>query len=749
MALASQSPQESRTPARRALLLGCLAILVIGAPMLATLGGPHAFGAAVLVLCDRLLLAGLPAAAYLIAAMGFGLAIRPLLNAAADRLALQFAAGLALLLWLSHAMGWAGAFGGAHGPWVAMGVIGVGVALSTAQFVRWARSRLDGFELRTSALAPVACVGVALLVVAAANPPGWLWDSEFGAYDTLSYHLQLPQEWYAQGRLTPVHHNVYSFLPGYVEGAFLHLGTAMFPREAFRGDAWGLMANDGYGAFGAQYLVVGLTIAAAWMTGAAARRGAARAGVTHPAALELAFGIAACLVLLTPWAVVTGSLAYNDIGVPLFFGGAVLAGWNTEIPPPRRGVLVGLLVGAACSIKPTALLLVAAPIVPLLWITLPAGSRLKQGLPAALGAVFGGLVMIAPWLIRNWLESGNPVFPFASGLFANDLGGTGHWPADQVARYAAAHRFDGSLADRLRLLVIPQAPSPNTPDIARFRGMSHPQWGLFFVIVLIAGVVSVARKPLRALGLVLLGAIGIQAALWLAFTHLQSRFLLPMLAPGAVLCGVVAAHLRNAARDSGLARMTGLLAAGVCVAQGAWAVHTFSAQRRSATGAGQPNALLVGGVALRTADGVRESLEAVPREAARQWLDEAPPEAFLNAALPRDSVVYLLGDATPLYIGRRVIYNTTWDAWPIASAIRAHPNDPAAWAASLRKAGATHVLVSLSEVRRLQRSGYADPVVTEEAVQGWMVQHTRLVRAWPTLGVFLVELPAPNPGGTP
>ena len=67
---------------------------------------------------------------------------------------------------------------------------------------------------------------LALLLVAASSPPGWLWDSEGRGYDALEYHLQLPQEWLRMGRLAPLEHNVYSFLPGYIEAAFYHLAVA-------------------------------------------------------------------------------------------------------------------------------------------------------------------------------------------------------------------------------------------------------------------------------------------------------------------------------------------------------------------------------------------------------------------------------------------------------------------------------------------------------------------------------------------
>ncbi|MEZ6319149.1 MAG: hypothetical protein R3B49_10435 [Phycisphaerales bacterium] len=70
----------------------------------------------------------------------------------------------------------------------------------------------------------IVAVPIGVLVVACASPAGWLWDSEFGGFDALAYHLELPQEWMQRaGRVWPVDHNVYSYLPSYVEAAYVQV----------------------------------------------------------------------------------------------------------------------------------------------------------------------------------------------------------------------------------------------------------------------------------------------------------------------------------------------------------------------------------------------------------------------------------------------------------------------------------------------------------------------------------------------
>jgi len=109
----------------------------------------------------------------------------------------------------------------------------------------------------------------------------------------------------------------------------------------------------------------------------------------------------------------------------------------------------------------------------------------------------------------------------------------------------------------------------------------------------------------------------------------------------------------------------------------------------------------------------------------------AVPSAYVNTVLPADSVVYLLGDATPFYYERRVVYNTTYDAWPLGEAIRRDPGSPETWSQTLRERGVTHVLVSPGELGRLTKSGWIDPAITPERLVEWLQTLPRPIMAWP------------------
>lgn len=715
---ASQSMREHR---RRAAGVAFAAVLVVSVVVLAGVGGPHDALTGALMVVDRLLFAMWPALAWVLGALGLGLWVGARLLPGSSA-ALRGVLGVGMMLWMAHLSGVVALPGGALGAAVAWLPVVIGLALGGARVL--ARLRGGGVELRVPWTALPAAVALAVLIVAASNPPGWLWDSEFRAYDTLSYHLLLPQQWIERGKVWPGEGNVYGSLPGYLEAAWAQLGAmTMAPRQH------GLIAGEGYRLLSCQMLHALLAVVGAWAAGETARHAATRAGLAEDRA-RFAGVAAGLIVLCTPWALVTGSLAYNDMAMVALGAGGLLAAVELgraelgAISPLRRGLAAGLLVGAACSVKPTAALFFAPVVGALLLVTSPR----RAWAMLTLGALTGGVAMIAPWLARNGLATGNPVFPFAPGLFPNAEGGTGWWTAEQVARFAGGHRFEGGVLERLRLLVMRDATDPMGPT---HRGALHPQWSVFFPVVLLAmlaGVAELRKGPGRGLRAALLLAVPVQVAVWAAATHLQSRFLLPVLAPGAIVIALWAC--------AGPARWRGPVLAGVLgaalAAHGAWIFSTQSG--------GHPNRLLAAGPAARTGFGLSG-------DERRRLTPDVGPEQYVNFVLPPDTRVYLLGDATGLYFTTRVVCNSTWDRWPMGDVVRAHPGEPGAWGPALRERGCDLVLVNMSELTRLRRSGWIDPAVDPDDVARWMTSHTTLVRGWPEIGVFLVD-PAGR-GGRP
>ena len=691
---------------RVAAWLGALVVVLVLVAALASIGGPQDLYGGLGAVLAGLSGGGLVPLLYLLSAHGLGAVLKPLYCGSASRHAIQMGLGLGLLLTLSHGFG---ALGWLDNRAVSAILIIPGLGLLIQQLVR-ERPRPNVSPWLVTWLPAIA-----LLVVAASSPPGILWNSEGRGYDALSYHLQLPQDWLLRGRIEPLEHNVYSFLPGYVESAFYHIGLVMGAKPPRQGDAgaWGMTSGDGSIILACQYLSVGIAIISAWMIASLAAGVIRNCGVDDRTTKPVAI-LTGAIFLSTPWTIVTGSLGYNDLCVVALGGAGVLAAMDPSLGPARRGALAGLLIGFACGAKPTALFL-AAPVAGALLLGLTPPRRWPVAV--ACGAVCG-LLALAPWLIRNQIHGGNPVFPMATGLFGDAL-----WTDEQVTRYSAAH-MHVPLVDGLGMLLAPGGK----------RGLLHPQWLALFPLAIAGAVVGLLRGRARRLAVILLIAFVLQICAWLLLTHVQSRFLIPLTISTAPLIALGAAMLpRRLARGAVTAAVAVQLIASVAI---------FGAEN-----SGRPNQLLAFGPAALTGEAFRSSSDPAAREL-EPIFAQAWPQVFVNRALPPTARVYLLGEARPLYFTVPTLYNTTWDAWPLGVAMRRHPGDPAAWAAELRQQGLTHIFYNESELQRLQSSGrgWADPLVMPPTVNEFLQRNARLVRSWPEAGCALFEL-APPPAG--
>ena len=646
------------------------------------------------------LLRGVGAAAlagvYLASAAGLGALFLPRLLVGKRSLTLETGAGLAVTLTATHLLGWAGLLGGSTGTmvaWAALvpGLVGFGMRVRPAGAAVLLRSPW--------ALPGVAACG--LLLAAATMTPGFVWRGEFGGFDALSYHLTLPQEWMRSGAVRPFEHNVYSFLPSYLEAAFLHVAQLGAP------GADGMLAGDGLGLRSAQMLHAMVGVCAALATGRVGTLAAERMAPAWPGAGPLAFSLSA----LTPWAVVAGSLAYNEMALVLMLAACGRALFM-DMTPAHRWALCALLVGAACAAKPTALFMVGGPVaVGLLAVT--AKREWLRG--AVIGALIGAL-MLAPWMVRNWLASGNPVFPFAAKIFANASGGTGHWTAEQVSRYAAAHKFTGSWSDRVRLAVIPDTADPMGVS---WRGVTNPQWGLLLCAAVALAVLLPVwtrrrERPARAMVGVLAAGLLAQLVAWLAFTHIQSRFLLPTLPTACVLVALAAAamapRLAFAKAIAGTAAAAQMLALVLTVAR-------------------EPSQVVAAGLIVPV--GALTKPGGAPAE-------QQSPEHVVNTVVTDAKTVLLVGHSTPLYFTGPVRWATAWDESALAAAL-GDGSDAFGASRRLRDAGIEHVFVNFPELDRLLRSGFLDPRLAPERVARWMSDATAMERGWRERGWFLVR----------
>ena len=336
------------------------------------------------------------------------------------------------------------------------------LALGLLGYRRSIPTKLGWPQMEWTWMLPLAVLGTAALV-----PPGWLWDTEFGGYDVLSYHLALPADWWTLGRMGPLTTNAYSGLPGGAESAFLHLHALSGGTH----DVTGLAA---------QMLCAILTINTACL-------------------LRQKNAAAALVFLMTPWIMVTGSMAYTEAFV--LFPACALTLQLRESKASDQPCCLGLLTGGIALAKPSAALLLALPLA-LMYFAEP---NRRQSKPVLLSIGIATVVTM-PWLLDNTLTVGSPFFPLLTGVF-----GLGHWTTIQSANWEAAHTGGGSLAALWT-------------EWLGYRSSGHWQWSVTPWLVLVGLGMAPQRDRIKDSL-----AIGSGLAVFVLLTHAQSRFLVPML----------------------------------------------------------------------------------------------------------------------------------------------------------------------------------------------------------------------------
>ncbi|MCE2881469.1 MAG: hypothetical protein LW636_03775 [Planctomycetaceae bacterium] len=660
-------------------MLPCLVAFVVAIAFCASRTGPEGGNATLEVL--RLIGSdGSVALFWWIGALGVGLALARLLrdgdteppaSTSFDDLAVGLAVGAAVMLWLDSVLGSLGAFSsiGPAVPWILTAAGGILLVRHLGAFPLLADAAREP-KGAAPWLVPVAIGAVAgLLATAAASAPGWLWSSEFGGYDALSYHLVLPKHWLeAKTAMGPVAGNVYSALPGFVESAFAH---AM----VLRGSAI-------EGAIACQFWAAIATLAAAFCVARLARA----LGLGGEPAVA-----AACFVAV-PWVVVTGTLAYNDI-VPCLM---LAAAWLV-IARARDGaagglgvfgcVSVALCAAAACGAKPTALFFTVIPLAVI--AVVHEGPRVLRLAPIALVVA---LVVLAPWFARNVIAYGNPVFPFATGLF-----GAADWTEEQISVFANAHGPDRPFFERLPLVGrewlwhgLGEPPAKGEPWF--------PQWSVLPIAGL-AGLALCVRRSRAAVAA--LGAIAAMLVAWMLLTHLKSRFLLPTAVPlalgAAALLAFASAHLHPAA-------MRFLAAALVAMP---FVCYLREPMRGTVTHA---PAALVGQLNMMTGTTIAQDFEQADQETRKRLLSQAPTPFWINYMLPDGAKVLGVGFATPFYLAPgRVEITTVWDRGAFDAVVADAPTRPESWSAALRAKGYTHLLIDPVMLSRWAASGWLNP----------------------------------------
>jgi hypothetical protein len=96
-------------------------------------------------------------------------------------------------------------------------------------------------------------------------------------------------------------------------------------------------------------------------------------------------------------------------------------------------------------------------------------------------------LVASPWYIKNWVFTGNPVYPFLSGVFGGQF-----WDSFRAAGYAAAGTGLGWQPGKL--LALPWLLTLGVYDVNYWDGRTGPLWLLFLPLILLLALPAFRRR---------------------------------------------------------------------------------------------------------------------------------------------------------------------------------------------------------------------------------------------------------------
>jgi hypothetical protein len=459
-------------------------------------------------------------------------------------------------------------------------------------------------------------------------------------FDAIEYHLQGPKEYFQAGQIAFLPHNVYTSMPFGVE--MLHLlGMVLL------NDWW-------WGALVGQLLVARFAPATAAMIALTARRGGS----------PRAAWVAALVYLTTPWVYRLAVIPYVE--GPLCYYHAALV-WATlhagaaefDRLRVRLWGVVGLLAGGAMACKYPALVSAVAPFGLLALVE----AVRRRSVRVALAFGLGCILVTTPWLAKNVIDTGNPVYPLAYRVF-----GGPHWDPAREAKWSRAHGPRPVSAPALAESVV---------DVA---GRSDWQSPLYIALAPLALI----RPGSRRLAWALWGYVAYLFLTWWLLTHRLDRFWLPLLPALAVLAGLGADWTRGRGWSALLSPLLAL------------AIVTNLAYCSTALA------------------GFNEWTGDLPtlRNGVPRMLN--PSLARLDASLPPGAKVLLVGQAAVFHFGHPIVYNTVFNEESFETLTRGRTSAQVRQALAAR--GVTHIYVDWHEIERYRSPGnygFTDEVTPE------------------------------------
>ncbi len=378
---------------------------------------------------------------------------------------------------------------------------------------------------------PLWSVLLAILALTAlymALTPPYSWDAQV-------YHLPIPAAYLEHRHFVPIPFNVYSNMP-------LAVDLLYVPALMLGGD---IAAGLVHFALGCSLVMLLYSAGRKWFS--------PEAGL-----------IAALLFFCHPMVFYEWSVAFIDIGVALFFLGAGICAFLwAETKKTGYAAVSGVLAGIGMGSKYTMVfgglsLLLMYPFLPYI-LPRKGGGKEQQYTRRDVAAAFIAYGLAAtlstiPWLIKNTLYTGNPVYPLLYGIF-----GGRDWSAIQSKWLLDWQRSIGMGREPLDYLLLPFRVfflSDLTKGYRGFAGTLYP-----YILILSPAVFALKDRG-RRVALTCLVLFALFFIFW-SLGAQQVRFLFPALAFLALCSGAAAAGLKDRSRIGGL--VAGCLIMAACI----------------------------------------------------------------------------------------------------------------------------------------------------------------------------------------
>ncbi len=522
-----------------------------------------------------------------------------------------------------------------------------------------------------------AALPFALVIVLGAMLPPW-------DYDVREYHLQAPKEWFQNGRIVFLPHNIYANMP---LGSEL---TGLWAMAIIGGkDGWW------WGALTGKTVMACYSLVSAAALVAFGRR-------LHSVAVGV---IAALIYLSVPWSAFLAMAGYNEGPVGLYALLAIFALWlahqnRSQSESLRLIALAGFCAGSAVACKYPPLLFLVIPL--FIWLAAKPiwsvvidhssfdGSKrpdLKTPLLHAALFALAALAACGLWFAKNWALTSNPTYPLLYSVFD----GQTRTP-EKNKQWMTVHS--------------PQ-PDKNGHRFSPRQFVDQVTWNLWrtrlasLCIPPLLAVAWFARDKRRWL-IAMTGWMGFVFIAWWLTTHRLDRFLVLMLPLSALVAAV------------------GVFA----IPHPAWRISTLGiivvallAHFPFVTV--QPDNRYFAPLDMLRRDDRELSLQGLRVESAHRWLNEH--------AQPGEKIL-LLADAEPFDLELPAIYNTCFDDCQFTRIFKDRTR--AERLAALREEKIAYVFCSWAHLARFRRPGnygYSSDYPTPELVHNELVRDQKLL----------------------